>query len=518
MAIDPGLRRLALGTLLAAFAGDSAPDWAGALLAEGLAGHTLFGTNVSDADQVARLTARLRTARADALIAIDEEGGDVTRLAHRTGSPYPGNAALGAVDDPELTRGVYAAIGADLAAAGINLDLAPTVDVNTAEDNPVIGTRSFGAQPALVARHAAAAIEGLQSTGVAACAKHFPGHGATTTDSHLALPTVDVPMEILRERDLPPFAAAIAAGARSIMTAHIRVPALTGDAPATFSPAALHDLLRREYGFQGAIVTDALEMRGALGAAGGIGPAAVSALAAGADLLCIGARVDHELVDRVAAEIVAGVGDGRLARRRLEDAAERTAQLATWTRRPTQLPARDAPPAHETPLVHDAGPARDTPLAHAGLARDATLGSEAGLGYVAARRAVRVEGSLADLTDPLVVQLASGHSIAEGRVPWGLAPHLNGTESVTVVAAETSAERLAKRAGARPIVVVGRHTHRSDSARALISALAARHTVAVVEMGWPSMWRPAGARAFLITYGASHANGRAAAEALGLMR
>ncbi|MFI7600904.1 glycoside hydrolase family 3 protein [Actinoplanes sp. NPDC049681] len=483
MAIDPGLRRLALGTLLAAFTGSSAPDWAGALLAEGLAGHTLFGTNVTDGDQVARLTAGLRTVRPDALIAIDEEGGDVTRLAHRTGSPYPGNAALGAVDDPDLTRRIYAAIGADLAAAGINLDLAPTVDVNTAEDNPVIGTRSFGAEPSLVARHAAAAIEGLQSAGVAACAKHFPGHGATTTDSHLALPTVDVPMETLRERDLPPFAAAIAAGARSIMTAHIRVPPLTGDAPATFSPAALHDLLRREYGFRGAIVTDALEMRGAQGVAGGIGPAAVSALAAGADLLCIGARVDHELVELVAAEIVTAVGDGRLARRRLEDAADRTAQLAAGTHRPSQPPAHDAD-----------------------------------LGYAAARRAVRIEGSLGDVKDPLVVQLASGHSIAEGRVPWGLTPHLNGTESVTVVAAETAPELLAERAGSRPIVVVGRHTHRSEPARALISALAARHTVAVVEMGWPSMWRPAGARAFLITYGASHANGRAAAEALGLVR
>src|SRR3954454_19918569 len=112
MADDPGLRRLALGTLLAAFAGDTAPGWALDLLAQGLAGHTLFGVNVVDADQLARLTGQLRAARPDALIAIDEEGGDVTRLGHRTGSPYPGNPALGAVDDPELTHAVYAAIGA----------------------------------------------------------------------------------------------------------------------------------------------------------------------------------------------------------------------------------------------------------------------------------------------------------------------------------------------------------------------------------------------------------------------
>jgi beta-N-acetylhexosaminidase len=481
MAIDPALRRLALRTLLAAFAGKSAPDWALRLLNDGLAGHTLFGYNIAEAGQVARLTAELRAVRPDALIAIDEEGGDVTRLAHLTGSPYPGNAALGAVDDPDLTRTVYAAIGADLVAAGVNLDLAPTVDVNTADDNPVIGTRSFGADPLRVARHAAAAIAGLQSTGVAACAKHFPGHGATTADSHLELPTVDVPLDVLRERDLPPFAAVVAAGTQAIMTAHIRVPALTGGGPATFSRAALTDVLRGEYGFRGAVITDALEMKGASEAAGGIGRAAVLALAAGADLLCVGARVDHELVEAVAAEIVAAVGDGRLTSTRLEEAAERNAALASWTRRPVQ------------PAIHDPE-----------------------LGYAAARRAVRVEGSLVDLADPLVVQLASGHSIAEGRVPWGLRPHLNGTEQITVVPADASAEALAQRAGSRPIVVVGRHTHRAEVTRALIERLAASHTVGVVEMGWPSSWRPSGARAFVTTYGASHASGRAAAEALGL--
>jgi beta-N-acetylhexosaminidase len=481
MAIDPGLRRLALRTLLAAFAGKTAPDWALGLLSDGLAGHTLFGFNIADPNQVARLTATLRDARSDVLIAIDEEGGDVTRLAHLTGSPYPGNAALGAVDDPDLTRSVYAAIGADLVAAGINLDLAPTVDVNTADDNPIIGTRSFGADPLLVARHATAAIDGLQASGVAACAKHFPGHGATVSDSHLELPTVDAPLSVLRERDLPPFAAVVAAGAQAIMTAHIRVPELTGDEPATFSHAVLTDLLRGEYGFRGVLITDALEMKGAAEAAGGIGPAAVRALAAGADLLCIGADVDHALVEAVAAEIVAAVGDDRLPAHRLEEAAARTAALATWTRRPAAPPPRDA-----------------------------------ALGYAAARRAVRVEGSLVEIDHPLVVHLESGYSIAEGRVPWGLKPHVNGTEQVTVVAAEASPEALAIRAGSRPIVVVGRHTHRTEATRTLIERLAASHAVAVVEMGWPSAWRPVGARAFVTTYGASHANGRAAAEALGL--
>ncbi|MEU4782925.1 glycoside hydrolase family 3 N-terminal domain-containing protein, partial [Micromonospora sp. NPDC023633] len=328
MGLDPGLRRLALGTLLAAYPGPVPPGWAVDLVAEGLAGHTLFGTNVHDPGQVAASTAALRAGRPDVLVAIDEEGGDVTRLAHATGSPYPGNAALGAIDEVTLTRQVYEAIGAELAALGVTVNLAPTVDVNTADENPVIGTRSFGADPARVAAHSAAAVAGLQAAGVAACAKHFPGHGATVADSHHELPTVDVPLDVLRRRDLPPFAAVVAAGARAVMTAHIRVPALTGDGPATFSRAVLVDLLRGEYGFTGTVITDALEMKGAAVAAGGIGPAAVRALAAGADLLCIGAEVDAALVERVVAEIVGALADGRLDRARVEEAAGRAAALA----------------------------------------------------------------------------------------------------------------------------------------------------------------------------------------------
>ncbi|SCF40446.1 beta-N-acetylhexosaminidase [Micromonospora purpureochromogenes] len=482
MGLDPGLRRLALGTLLAAYPGPVPPQWAVDLVAEGLAGHTLFGTNVHDPAQVAASTLALRTGRPDVLIAIDEEGGDVTRLAHATGSPYPGNAALGAVDDTALTGRVYAAIGAELAALGITVDLAPTVDVNTADENPVIGTRSFGADPARVAAHSAAAVEGLQSVGVAACAKHFPGHGATVADSHHELPTVDVSPALLRERDLPPFAAVVEAGTRAVMTAHIRVPALTGDGPATFSRAVLVDLLRGEYGFTGTVITDALEMQGAALAAGGVGPAAVRALAAGADLLCIGAKVDAALVEHVAGEIVAAIGDGRLDRARVEEAADRTAALAAWTR------AAGIPPTIPTDL-----------------------------GYAAARRAVRVEGVVDGLARPLVVQLHATATMAEGRVPWGLGPHLDGLEEVRVVATETDPAALGRLADGRPIVLVGRHLHRLPGGAALVDALAAAYPVTVVEMGWPGRWRPTGVRAFVTTYGASHANGRAAAEALGLI-
>ncbi len=480
MTIDPGLRRLALRTLLAAFPGHTAPEWSIDLVEQGLAGYTIFGYNIADPAQVTSLAAALRTARPNVLLAIDEEGGDVTRLAHRTGSPYPGNAALGAIGDPDLTRRVYHSIGVELARAGLNLNLAPTVDVNTATDNPVIGTRSFGADPLKVAGHAAAAVAGLQQAGVAACAKHFPGHGATVADSHLELPTVDVSPQLLRERELPPFAAVIAADAKAIMTAHIRVPALTGDDPATFSKAILVDLLRGELGFKGAVVTDALEMKGASVAAGGVGPAAVRALQAGSDLLCVGADVDLPLIEQLAAAIAAAISSGELSLARVEEAAARCDALAAWTMR--------APQEEPAPRI----------------------------GYEAARLAIAVEGSLSGFEKPFVVQLRATHTIAEGVVPWGLSPHLNGTPQLAVAADQTSAEALIAAAQGRPIVLVGRHTHRNPASRALVEKLAATHPVAVVEMGWPASWRPNGAKAFVTTYGASHANGRAAAELLGL--
>src|SRR5262249_4400634 len=153
--------------------------------------------NIGGRQQLAGLIATLRAVADEPVIAIDEEGGDVTRIAHLAGSPYPGNAALGAVDDTHLTQAGYQAPRGDLDALGVNVNLAPSVDVNTAADNPVIGTRSFGADTALVARHAAAAVTGLQAAGVAACAKHFPGHGSTSLDSHHVIATVTGSTELI---------------------------------------------------------------------------------------------------------------------------------------------------------------------------------------------------------------------------------------------------------------------------------------------------------------------------------
>ena len=164
----------------------------------------------------------------------------MTRLEVATGSSFPGNLALGVVDDVGVTAEVGAAIGSLCARAGVNLDLAPCADVNSNPDNPVIGVRSFGADPALVARHVRAFVEGLQRCHVAACAKHFPGHGDTAQDSHHELPRAEGDLEAA----LLPFRAAIDAGAKSIMTAHIVVPSLD-EAPATLSPRILHGAAAR---------------------------------------------------------------------------------------------------------------------------------------------------------------------------------------------------------------------------------------------------------------------------------
>ena len=218
--------------------------------------------------------------RRHAVIAIDEEGGDVTRLHSHDGAPDAGNAWLGHRDDLGLTGAAARAIAEQLADAGCNLNFAPSVDVASDPRNPVIGVRSFGADPDVVSRHGSAWVAAHEAAGVASCPKHFPGHGDTAQDSHLTLPTVDAPADVVLERDVAPFAAVVAAGARTVMTSHLLVPALDAEHPATFSSAILRDLLRDRLGFQGVVVSDALDMAGASGATG-IPEAAVRAFFAG---------------------------------------------------------------------------------------------------------------------------------------------------------------------------------------------------------------------------------------------
>src|SRR6478736_4477655 len=340
----------AAATLQPGFPGTDVPDWLVRAHAGGVVSVCLYGDNVAGPDGLAGLCAALRERMPGVLLAVDEEGGDVTRLHYPAGSTAVGNAVLGRLDDLSTTRTVAAGIGHELAALGIGLDLAPDVDVNSSPDNPVIGVRSFGDEPGLVARHTSAWVEGLQSTGVAACAKHFPGHGDTVVDSHHGLPRVDVTLEVLHERELAPFRAAVEAGVASVMTSHIVVAALDPHHPATFSRTVI-GLLRDDLGFDGVVVSDALDMAGA-SAETGVPEAAVRALEAGVDLLCLGSATSEDTFEAVHAAVIAAVHAGRLSEDRVAEAASRVRALAGTTA--GRMPAPGTGPDTTTAPLPDA--------------------------------------------------------------------------------------------------------------------------------------------------------------------
>jgi beta-N-acetylhexosaminidase len=458
-----GLAPAAAACIFPGFLGLEPPEWLRRELAEGIGGVVLFARNVRDHEQVSALTSSLRAEKPDLLIAVDEEGGDVTRLEAATGSSFPGNLALGAVDDVELTRRVAAAIGGELAAMGLNLDLAPVADVIVDAANPIVGVRSFGSDPELVARHVAAFVEGLQSVGVAGCAKHFPGHGETAADSHLELPTAEIDRETLVRRALPPFRAAVEAGVRAVMTAHIRVPAVAEE-PATLSPELI-GLLRSELGFLGLVMTDALEMRAISGTVG-IAAGGVGALTAGADALCLGADRQPSEAGDLRAAIVQAVREGSLAEERVLEAAGRVREAADWAASPRPHHDREA-------------------------------------GAEAARRALLVEGDPSLVGNPVVVELWPEPTIAAGQAQHGLG-ELLGAETIRVGEGDAPPPLDSE----RPLVVVLRDAHRHAWQRELVPPGSV-----VVETGLPE-WRPQDVRAFVATHGAGRANLRAAAELL----
>lgn len=251
----------------------------------------LFSRNIKSKEQVAALTAKLQSIARNSghtqplLIATDQENGMVRRFDDLT--TFPGNMAQGAINDANISYRIAFATGCELLTAGINMNLAPDVDVNNNPLNPVIGVRSFGEDPALVGTLGAAAVHGLQDAGIVANLKHFPGHGDTATDSHLALPIVSHAMDRLDAVELPPFIAGIAANAASIMISHIALPAIVGDAtPACLAPAVVTDLLRQRLNYQGVIMTDCLEMD-AVKETVGVTQGTIMAANAGNDLILI---------------------------------------------------------------------------------------------------------------------------------------------------------------------------------------------------------------------------------------
>jgi beta-N-acetylhexosaminidase len=332
--------------LLLAFRGkEPTPGIMAALQKYRPAGLSLFRSlNIDNPAQIRSLTVSLQRIAQDfglppLLIATDQEGGQLMAVGEGT-TLLPGNMALGATGSTDLARRTGEVLGRELAAMGINVDYAPSCDVNINPCNPVICTRSFGEKPDEVASLAAAMIGGIQSQGVAAAAKHFPGHGDTATDSHHGVPSLPHDLDRLQQVEFLPFRAAIKAGVKLVMSAHIALPAVDGlDAPpATLSPAILNGILRDQLGFEGVIVSDAMDMQ-AIRQGEALGEDAVRAAAAGVDLLLLTSNpTDHE---RVYTSLLKAVGNGVLDREALSSSVERILSLKHWLAGQAPAPGLD---------------------------------------------------------------------------------------------------------------------------------------------------------------------------------
>lgn len=490
------LRRLALGVLMPGFNGARAPEWLLHAVADGLGGVMLVAQNAPDLPGTKALTTALHEA-GPVLVSVDEEGGDVSRLQAAEGSALPGAAALGAADDLDLTARTGAALGALLAAAGIDLDLAPVLDVASEPTNPVIGVRSFGPDTDQVSPHGGAFLAGLHAGGAAACAKHFPGHGATTTDSHLELPRLDVTQDVLTARDLPPFHAAAEAGLDAVMTGHLHVPAL-GPAPASLEPAVTALARTLPGGEHRVIVTDALDMAAVSGGDGdGLAAACVRALQAGADLLCLGTtggRDDEAMLTTAVDAVLAALERGEL-----EPAA-----LRASIRRLERLRERVAGYRAAAPRLGVREAARAV----------AEIGSQT------ARAAVRVAAgdarlplAGADGRPPVLVDLRRRYNQATGRVAPGFANALAArhTNARVVLAGAPDAAPLPQvldELGDAPVLALTREPLADPREQADLDLLLARRPGAVVIHGGTAQAAPQAPRLVL-----AHGVGRANAEA-----
>jgi beta-N-acetylhexosaminidase len=462
-----------LGRMMLAFEGEQVPDWMAARLRSApAAGVTLFPSlNVRSPAQVRDLTNALQHATADFpapfLVAADQEGGQLIGLGTDT-TAFAGNMALGAVDDVALTEAVGAAIGREARAMGVNVVYAPVLDLASEPANAALGTRSFGDDPGLVARHGVAFIRGLQSAGVAASAKHFPGHGEMAQDPHHALGVVELSRADLEQRTLVPFRAAIQAGVKVTMSGHVAVPALTGDTtlPCTLSRAAMHDLLRTELGFDGLSISDALDMHAiAQGAAQAV--EVIAAVRGGLDLLLCTA--DREAQERIEATLVAATSRRLFEPDEMAASTTRLRALRRWL--------TEAGPAPELDVVGgDEHRALSRTLAERALTR---LGD--------ADRPVRFERStrlLAIMPEPRELTPADTSSLVEPGLGRALRTRFDTVQEVIVDVApgHKAIEGLRRRAAGGEIdaVVIGTiEAHRQPAQAELVRALAATGTPTV---------------------------------------
>jgi beta-N-acetylhexosaminidase len=306
----------------------------------------LFSRNIHDTLQVLELTQQLQEIAKEAgqryplLIAIDQENGIVQRLGN-TATIFPGTMALGAIGSEEIVYKVAMATGNELKELGINMNLAPVVDVNNNPDNPVIGVRSFGEDPSLVARLGAAMVKGYHAAGILSCLKHFPGHGDTTIDSHLSLPVIPYALQRLEALELVPFRSGIETGAESVMIAHIAFPTLTeqNTLPATLSSSIVQGLLRKQLDFKGVILSDCMEMR-AISDTFGTESAVVMALKAGTDIVLVSHKFERQRASIEA--IQAAIASHELSTQAVLQGAERVLKLKarylSWSDLPGTTP------------------------------------------------------------------------------------------------------------------------------------------------------------------------------------
>ena len=352
------------------FDGIEPPEDLCALLGQGLGGVILFKRNLRDLEQVCSLTATLhRRGVSPPLVGVDQEGGRVVRLPQPFLIPPPA-AALGRIDDPELTHDVARAVGRELRAAGFTWNLAPVLDIHTNPDNPIIGDRAFSHDPHCVARMGLAAFRGFEEAGILTTGKHFPGHGETAADSHHTLPESPQPKARWNAVEFLPFREAIRAGIPSILVAHLNCPALDPTAPSSLSRIIVTDILRGELGFDGVVVSDDLEMQAIL-ARFDIGEAAVRFLEAGGDLILICQDADRQR--QAIAAVESAVRRGRISRQRVHASLDRLGRLRRATAPPPFVASGEPPRSVVGSDAHQALLARVLAASarHAGLSEGA---------------------------------------------------------------------------------------------------------------------------------------------------
>ncbi len=329
------LEEKAAQLLVVGFDGKAVGDHLAEVLDLGAGGVIYFRRNLGTPEEILALSRDIfsRSSLSPPIIAVDQEAGLVTRLSPPF-AQWPGNAAIGKSKDLRLAEAVARVIGRELKNAGINTDFAPVVDVHSNPRNPIIGPRSFGSDPAFVSKMGTAFIKGLQGAGVAACAKHFPGHGDTNLDSHIALPVVKREKKSLAKIELPPFRAAARAKVASMMTAHVLYAALDPERPATLSPKIITGILRNQMKYQGVVFTDDLSM---MGVAKGRSHEEIAAqsIAAGCDVLL--ACQDFQNQKRFLNGVVEAVRSGILSEKRLDESLRRIAKFkAKFAKKPPE--------------------------------------------------------------------------------------------------------------------------------------------------------------------------------------